>query len=123
MAAHRKRIDRMRGMYGITGKTELPDLQPQRKPEVIPEEIKEKEEVKLPPLHSRLLPPISSHFTATKAVHSLPQPHVSPKKVSSPLAEVEEDIDLQADGLLKWVEELPEEMSMSSSTHRLAIAL
>lgn len=117
----------MRGMYGIKGKSELPDLQP-RKQESIPEEAKEKEEVKLPLLHPRSLPPLPQPAPIPRSL-LLPQPtppiHSSPTKTVSPkpLPEIEEDLDQQADGLLKWVQELPEEMSMSSSTHRLPISL
>ena len=117
----------MRGMYGIKGKSELPDLQP-KKQESIPEEAKEREEVKLPPLHPRLLPPLSRPAPYAPLPHASQVPtlvHLSPIKAVSPKAppEIEEDLDQQADGLLKWVEELPEEMSVSSSTHRLPIAL
>ena len=116
-------------MYGIKGKSELPDLQP-RKQESIPEEAKEKEEVKLPPLHPRLLPPMPQPAPIPRALllpqsQAIPPIHSSPTKTISPkaLPEIEEDLDQQADGLLKWVQELPEEMSMSSSTHRLPISL
>lgn len=117
-------------MYGIKGKTELPDLQP-KKQESIPEEAKEREEVKLPSLHSKL-PPLSRPAApypplphASQVPQVPPLVHLSPIKTvpSKVLPEVEEDLDQQADGLLKWVEELPEEMSVSSSTHRLPIAL
>lgn len=111
----------MRGMYGLGGaKVELPALP--KRPDPAPEIQKEKEEVKLPLLHPK--PPLLPG--------KLPTPKHSPKRPldsfhpvvhETPHEDIEEDIDQQADGLLRWVEELPEEMSVSTSNQKLQIAL
>ena len=112
-------------MYGLgaLGKsgTELPPL-PTKRSDPIPEESKDREEIRLPAIYPKLSPILE------KPPQAISTPKKSPKRpsVRSSVAaheEIEEDLDTQADGLLRWVEELPEEMSASASNPKLAIAL
>jgi hypothetical protein len=73
--------------------------------------------VQVPKLQSATLPPLNSPPQTSPSVPSKPQSDrfTSLKYCPSPDNVLEEEFENQADGLLKWIEELPDELSGSSA--------